>query len=46
MAVLKCGYVNANGGREHIVVAVLAFGRTLPEGYEVHHVHEIRGHVA
>lgn len=34
------GYINANGGREHIVIAVFAFGGPLPVGYEVHHVNE------
>jgi len=36
------GYINANGGREHIIIAVFAFGGPLPSGYEVHHVNELK----
>ena len=42
LTLARSGYVNSNGGREHTAVAVLAFGRILPRGYEVHHVNEIK----
>jgi HNH endonuclease len=38
--VTPSGYINSNGGREHVVVAALAFGGLLPQGYVVHHINE------